>query len=65
MDDKRLTDIEIFLAEQGRILDDLNAEVLRLSKEVQKLSKQFEQLRSECTESLVKPLSEETRPPHY
>ena len=63
--EKRLTDIEICLAEQGRTLEDLNDEVLRLSKLVSFLEKQIERLKAERTETLVKPLSEETTPPHY
>lgn len=63
--EKRLTDIEICLAEQGRILEDLNDEFLRLSKLVSFLEKQIERLKAERTETLVKPLSEETPPPHY
>jgi len=61
----RLTNIEISLSEQERMLDDLNTEVLRLSKIVAILEKQIEQLKAEKEETLVKPLSEETPPPHY
>ena len=63
--EQRLTDIEICLAEQERMLDDLNTEVLRLAKLVSVLEKQVERLKAERTETLVKPLSEETPPPHY
>ena len=62
---ERLNNIEMCLAEQERILDDLNTEVLRLTKIVANLEKQVEQLKAEREESLVKPLSEETPPPHY
>ena len=62
---ERLNNIEMCLAEQERILDDLNTEVLRLTKIVANLEKQIEQLKAEREESLVKPLSEETPPPHY
>ena len=63
--EQRLTDIEICLAEQERMLDDLNTEVLRLAKLVSVLEKQVERLKAERTETFVKPLSEETPPPHY
>lgn len=63
--EKRLTDIEICLAEQGRTLDDLNTEVLRLSKLVRELEIKFDRLKAAQEETLVKPLSEETPPPHY
>ena len=62
---KRLDNIEMCLSEQERVLDDLNSEVLRLAKVVANLEKQVEQLKAEREESLVKPLSEETPPPHY
>ncbi|MDY6407611.1 MAG: SlyX family protein [Pseudomonadota bacterium] len=62
---QRLNNIEICLAEQERILDDLNTEVLRLAKIVAGLEKQVEQIKAERSENLVKPLSEETPPPHY
>ena len=61
----RLDNIEMCLAEQERVLEDLNTEVLRLSKVVASLEKQVEQLKAEREETLVKPLSEETPPPHY
>lgn len=61
----RLTDIEIALSEQERMIDDLSSEVLRLSKLVAALEKQVERLKAEREETLVKPLSEETPPPHY
>lgn len=63
--ENRLTNIEMCLSEQERIIEDLNTEVLRLSKQVAFLEKQFEQLKASQTENLVKPLSEETPPPHY
>ena len=62
---KRLDNIEMCLSEQERVLDDLNSEVLRLTKIVANLEKQVEQLKAEQEENLVKPLSEETPPPHY
>jgi len=62
---ERLTNIEMALSEQERMLDDLNTEVLRLSKLVAIMEKQIEQLKAEKEETLVKPLSEETPPPHY
>lgn len=63
--DKDLIDLQIQLTEQSRQLEDLNQEVIRLSKIVQRLEKQFTALQDSIQENLVKPLSEETRPPHY
>ncbi len=61
----RLTDLEVYIANQERTLDDLNQEVLRLSRRVAELERQTDRLKSALSESLVKPLSEETPPPHY
>lgn len=63
--DENLIDLQIQLTEQSRQLEDLNQEVIRLSKIVQRLEKQFTALQDSIQENLVKPLSEETRPPHY
>lgn len=62
---KELVDLQIRLTEQERQLDDLNQEVLRLSKLVMRLEKQYTALQDAIQENLVKPLSEETPPPHY
>ena len=63
--EERLTNIEICLAEQEKTLEDLNEEVLRLSKQISFLQMQLDRLKAEQEETLVKPLSEETPPPHY
>ncbi len=62
---KEVIDLQMRLMEQSRQLDDLNQEVLRLSRLVARLEKQYTALQDAVQESLVKPLSEETRPPHY
>lgn len=63
--EKEIIDLQMRLMEQARQLDDLNQEVLRLSKLVARLEKQYTALQDAMQENLVKPLSEETRPPHY
>lgn len=63
--EKEVVDLQIRLMEQTRQLEDLNQEVLRLSKLVERLEKQYFALRDAMQENLVKPLSEETPPPHY
>jgi len=63
--EKEIVDLQIRLTEQERQLDDLNQEVLRLSKLVVRLEKQYTALQEAMQENLVKPLSEETPPPHY
>ena len=61
----RLDTIEMYLAQQERMIDDLSSELLRLTKKVSKLEKQIDQIKAEKNETFVKPLSEETPPPHY
>ena len=63
--EQRLTNIEMCLAEQEKAMEDLSGEVLRLSKLISQLQSQLERLKAEQEEALVKPLSEETPPPHY
>ena len=63
--EKEIVDLQIRLTEQARQLDDLGQEVLRLSKLVSRLEKQYTALQDALQENLVKPLSEETPPPHY
>lgn len=62
---ERLDNIEICLAQQERMLDDLSGEVVRLSRLVDALEQQVNRLTAERAETLVKPQSEETPPPHY
>lgn len=63
--EERLTDLEIYCANQERAVEELNEEVLRQSKILDQLIKQTKILMNSTQESVVKPLSEETRPPHY
>lgn len=64
-EEQRLTDIEVCLANQERVLDDLNEEVLRLSRLIGILEQKIDALKAREAETFVKPLSEETPPPHY
>lgn len=61
----RLNDIEIYLANHEKMLDDLNAEVLRQSKIIETLLQQNKVLINAMKDGIVKPQSEETPPPHY
>ncbi|MGN1063758.1 MAG: SlyX family protein [Alphaproteobacteria bacterium] len=63
--EERITDLEIYLANQDRMLEELNEEVLRQSKIIEKLCRQNEVLMKALKDSPVKELSEETPPPHY
>lgn len=60
-----IVSLQMRLMEQDRQIEDLSKEVIRVSKLVEKLAKEWQNLRDSRAENLVKPLSEETPPPHY
>lgn len=61
----RLTDIEITLAHQQKALDELSEMVIRHGRILDYLQKQTAMLLAATEQDVVKPLSEETLPPHY
>ncbi len=61
----RITEIEIVLTNQEKMLDDLNEVVIRQEKTIDVLVKQIKQLKESMPQDFVKPASEETPPPHY
>lgn len=61
----RLTNLEIYLANQDKMLEELNAEVLHQSKVIETLTRQIKIIKDSINSDIVKPQSEETRPPHY
>ncbi len=63
--EERLMSIEIALANQEKITDDLNQVVIEQGKTIDKLVKQNKYLLNLLEREVVKPLSEETPPPHY
>ena len=63
--EERLINIEIALAEQEKMLDDLNQVIIEQGKIIDKLLKQNQYILSRVDEEAVKPQSEETPPPHY
>ena len=63
--DTRLTDIEMTLAHQQKAVDELSEMVIRQGKILDYLQKQMEMLLATTEQDVVKPLSEETPPPHY
>lgn len=63
--DERLTDIEIMLANQQKMLDDLNDVMIAQGKTIDHLKKELAYLQNTVKDEVVKPLSEETPPPHY
>ena len=63
--EQRLIDIEINLANQEKMLDELNGAVIEQGKIIDLLRRQNKLLLEALKEDAVKPLSEETPPPQY
>lgn len=63
--EERLMNIEIALANQERITDDLNQVIISQGKMLDVLQKQNQLLLDSLENGDIKPLSEETPPPHY
>lgn len=63
--EERLIEIEIALANQEKMLDDLNDVVIKQGKIIDELVKQTRMIKDFLPQDLVKPLEEETPPPHY
>jgi len=65
--EQRFIDLEMAIANLERVVEDLNDVIIRQGKDIAFLQKQnhylTEALRN--TQSVVKPLEEETPPPHY
>jgi len=61
----RFVDIEMTLDEHQKALDDLSDMVVRQGKLIDTLFKQNQMLRNMLEQDVVKPLEEETPPPHY
>ena len=61
----RLIDIEMALDNQQKAVDDLSEMVIKQGKLIDYLMKQNEALKSEISQDVVKPQSEEPPPPHY
>lgn len=65
MNDQRFIDIETALANQERTLDELSKVVFEQGKKIDQLLKLNKYLMDLVEKDTVKPLSEETPPPHY
>lgn len=63
--ESRLIDIEIAVTNLQRMVDDLNDVVIKQGKTIDLLIKEHKILASMLNDENVKPLSEETPPPHY
>lgn len=62
---RRLTALELAVLDLSKTADDLNAELVRQGKLVTQLETACRLLKEALNDGAVKPLSEETRPPHY
>ena len=65
MDEQRLIDIETALANQEKTLDELSKIVYEQGLKIDNLLKINKYLLDLVDKDVVKPLSEETPPPHY
>ncbi len=63
--EERLVEIEMDLTHAERMLEDLNEVIIRHEKEIEALKKENALLKNLLERDTVKPLSEETPPPHY
>ena len=63
--ENRLIEIETALANLEKIVDELNEVVIKQDKEISLLKKSNKYLSELIETETVKPLSEETPPPHY
>ncbi len=63
--EEKFIQIEITLTEHEKTINELNDECIRMNKIIDSLVKQVKMLSEQLKEGNIKPLSEETRPPHY
>lgn len=63
--ENRLMEIEMVLTNQEKMLDELNSVVIKQGKMIDALVKQTKMLKDAMPQEIVKPLDEETPPPHY
>lgn len=63
--EERLIAIESALSIAEKVIDELNQVVIDQGKKIDFLVKQNQYLLNSLNEEAVKPLSEETPPPHY
>lgn len=63
--EEELVEIERAVTYQDRMLKELNAVVIEQGREIEKLKRLVDMLTQSVDVRFVKPLSEETPPPHY
>ena len=65
MSEDRLINIEMAMADLQKTIDDLNDVVIKQGKQIEYLQKMNRYLMDNIEKDTVKPLEEETPPPHY
>ena len=63
--EQRLIDIETAIANQEKVLDELNQVIIAQGQQIDNLLRQNKYLLSVLDTDVVKPTNEETPPPHY
>lgn len=63
--EERITELEMMITDMQKMIDDLNAESVRQAQVMMRFEQEYKNLRRLVDEGVVKPLSEETPPPHY
>ena len=63
--ENRLIEIETALANQEKFIDDLNEVIIKQGKIIDALIQQMKIIKETMPQDFIKPLSEETPPPHY
>jgi len=64
-EENRLIDIETAIAQLQKTIDELNEVVIEQGKEIDRLHKEQKLMAEAMKSDNIKPLSEETPPPHY
>lgn len=63
--EERIINLEIAVTNQERIIEDFNLVIIEQGKLIDKLVKQNRYLLDSLNDNNIKPISEETPPPHY
>lgn len=64
--ERRIVDLEMLLARQERLSDDLSSEILRLNRLHEAATARLDAFeRRMAEEAAVRPIAEEPPPPHY
>ncbi|MBP5353123.1 MAG: SlyX family protein [Alphaproteobacteria bacterium] len=61
----RLMELEMAIDHHAKMLEDLSEMLIKQGKQIDRLQKQNDILKEALSQDVVKPLSEESPPPHY